>query len=449
MKKRTLGLVVGAPLTIVVLIIAYVASVGGNQQPHVVGDGRPVSFGAQEVERGRYLSVAGDCIACHTAAGGKPFAGGLGMQTPFGKIFSTNITPDRHTGIGDYALADFDRAVRHGIRRDGKSLYPAMPFVSYATLKPADVRALYAYFMRGVQPAVLTNMPTDIPWPFSMRWPLRIWAMAFAPQPDMSETPAPMAGIARGRYLVEGLGHCGACHTPRGLGFQEKVISDTDPRYLAGGVIDGYLAKSLRGDRRDGLGGWTQEQIVEFLKTGRNDHSAAFGSMADVVGNSTQYLSDADLSAMAEFLKSLSPASSREPGMARNDQTAARLHAGTDRNNGALTFVDNCAACHRTSGVGYQQTFPMLSQSSAVNSQDPTSLINIVLRGAEMPSTQTAPTSFVMPGFAERLTDRDIADVLTFVRSSWSNHAPPVSSEQVEKIRKSLYLAAPGRPENS
>ncbi|WP_081074240.1 c-type cytochrome [Burkholderia diffusa] len=448
MKKRTLVLVAGASS---VAIGLATVGIGGNanNRPSSSVDRQTLSFDRQTIERGRYLAVAGDCIACHTGSGEKPFAGGLRMDTPIGKIYSTNITPDKLTGIGNYTFTDFDRALRQGIRRDGDPLYPAMPFVSYARLKPADVRALYAYFMHGLEPVAQNNKAPEISWPLSMRWPLRVWAMTFAPQPEVDETPVPESGIARGRYLVEGLGHCGACHTPRGLGFQEKVLSNIDSRYLAGGVVDGYLAKNLRGDRQDGLGNWTHDQIVEFLKTGRNEHSAAFGSMADVIENSTQHLSISDLSAMAEFLKSLSPVTALEPNTTRSDLTAARLRVGSDRSNGSLTFVDNCAACHRTDGIGYDRTFPMLSQSSVVNSQDPTSLIHIVLRGAEMPSTQTAPTSFSMPGFAGRLTNRDIADLLTFVRSSWGNRAPPVSTEQVEKVRKSLHLTTPVRPENS
>ncbi|WP_409360413.1 c-type cytochrome [Burkholderia sp. Bp9004] len=388
------------------------------------------------IEKGRYLAVAGDCIACHTSKGGKPFAGGLAIDSPIGKIYSTNITPDNETGIGGYTFEDFDNAVRRGIAKNGGSLYPAMPYVSYAKIKPSDVKALYAYFMHGVQPVSEANMSADIPWPLSMRWPLRFWRMAFAPEVVSDDKPASNDHIARGRYLVEGLGHCSACHTPRGFALQEKVLADDGKMFLSGGVIDGYLAKNLRGDESDGLAKWTETDIVAFLKSGRTAHSAAFGSMAEVVQDSTQLMADADLRAIAAYLKSLTPADGPKRALTANTTAYKALRRGSDRSNGALTFLDNCAACHRTSGSGYDSTFPTLALSTVVNTDDPTSLIHIVLAGDEMPWTQAAPAHYAMPGFGWRLSDRDVADVLTFVRASWGNHAPAVTAEQVAKVRK-------------
>ncbi|MBN3801880.1 cytochrome c [Paraburkholderia sp. Ac-20336] len=404
---------------------------------------------AQLIQKGRYLAAAGDCIACHTAKGGKPFAGGLGIASPIGTIYSTNITPDKSTGIGNYTFDDFDRAVRHGIAKDGSTLYPAMPYVSYAKVKPSDVKALYAYFMHGVEPVSQGNRASDIPWPLSMRWPLRFWRMAFAPEAVSDDSPLPNDPIARGRYLVEGLAHCSACHTPRGYGLEEKSLTDDGKLFLSGGVVDGYLAKNLRGDRKDGLGNWSAADIVAFLKSGRTAHSAAFGGMADVVQDSTQHLGDQDLAAIAAYLKTLAPVDASGSTLSPDATAANALRAGTDHSNGALTFVDNCAACHRTSGSGYESTFPTLALSTVVNTDDPTSLIHIVLQGGEMPWTKAGPTHYAMPGFATRLTDRDVADVLTFVRSSWGNHASPVTSEQVAKVRKSSGSASqPARAEN-
>ncbi|MDR5880706.1 cytochrome c [Caballeronia sp. LZ032] len=401
------------------------------------------------IEKGRYLAAAADCVACHTAKGGKPFAGGLGIDSPIGRIYSTNITPDKQTGIGDYSVEDFDNAVRHGVAKNGSSLYPAMPYVSYAKVKPSDVKALYAYFMQGVQPVNQANRAEDIVWPLSMRWPLRFWRMAFAPDAIADDTPLPADTVARGRYLVEGLAHCSACHTPRGVGLQEKALTDDGHTFLSGGVIDGYLAKNLRGDKKDGLGSWSDADIVAFLKSGRTAHTAAFGGMAEVVENSTQHMSDADLGAIAAYLKTLAPVDASSQPLTANADAAHALRAGTDRGNGAMTFVDNCAACHRTSGSGYDATFPTLALSTVVNSDDPASLIHIVLQGGAMPWTKAAPTHYAMPGFAERLTDRDIADVLTFVRTSWGNHAPAVSVEQVAKERKAIHASAqPTRAEN-
>ncbi|SAL29184.1 cytochrome c, class I [Caballeronia arvi] len=407
------------------------------------------STDAQLIERGRYLASVGDCAACHTTKGGKPFAGGLGIASPVGTIYSGNITPDKETGIGAYTLEDFDRAVRQGIAKDGSTLYPAMPYASYAKVKPSDVKALYAYFMNGVQPVSQPNRATDIPWPLSMRWPLRFWRMLFAPAPVADDTPLADHSAARGRYLVEGLGHCGACHTPRGIGLQEKALTDASPLYLSGGTVDGYLAKSLRGDTKDGLGAWSEADIAAFLKSGRTAHSAAFGGMRDVVQDSTQHMSDADLGSIALYLKTLSPVRAAEPALKPDDAAALRLRDGADTSNGALTYIDNCAACHRTSGAGYGGTFPRLALNTVVNSDDPSSLITLVLKGGQMPWTKAAPTHYGMPGFADRLTDRDVADVLTFVRSSWGNRAPAVTVDQVKTLRHTTGARRqPARPEN-
>lgn len=395
----------------------------------------------QLIERGAYLARAGDCIACHTASGGKPFAGGLPMPTPIGTVYSTNITPDKAHGIGNYSEQDFDQALRHGIRRDGSSLYPAMPYPSYAKLQSADVKALYAYFMHGVQAASTPNKNADIHWPLSMRWPLGIWRSMFAPAVAADAAPAAVASagsIERGRYLVEGLGHCSACHTPRGVGMQEKALSDDGKHFLSGGVIEGYLASNLRGDAKDGLGAWSEQDIVTFLKEGRNGHSAAFGGMADVVSNSTQHLSDDDLRAIARYLKTLKALQPKQPQLAYDDKSHQALRNGTDQSSGAMAFLNNCAACHRTSGRGYEQTFPVLAQSPTINAEDPSSLISIVLQGGKMPWTSKAPTQFAMPAFKERLSDAEVADVLSFVRRSWGNQAPAVTPAMVAKVRKAL-----------
>ncbi|VVE07363.1 Gluconate 2-dehydrogenase cytochrome c subunit [Pandoraea morbifera] len=397
---------------------------------------------AQLVKQGEYLARAADCAACHTAPKGKPFAGGLPIASPIGTIYSTNITPDKDTGIGNYSLEDFDKAVRHGVAKNGDTLYPAMPYTSYAKVRPADVKALYAYFMSGVQPVAQANKAADIPWPMSMRWPLSIWRKMFAPAVVADAASTDNDPISRGRYLVEGLGHCSACHTPRGFALQEKALTDDSTAFLSGGVVDNFLAKNLRGDVTDGLGNWSEGDITAFLKGGRNDHSAAFGGMTDVVQHSTQYMNDDDLTAIAKYLKTLKPVDPNAKTLAYDDTVAKALRTGTDKSNGALTFLDNCAACHRSTGKGYTQTFPTLALSSTVNSADPTSLIHIVLRGGQMPWTKSAPTQYAMPGFDDRLTDQDVADVLTFVRSSWGNKAPAVTAAQVAKVRKDVGAAA-------
>ena len=390
------------------------------------------------VKQGEYLARAGDCVACHTAKGGKPFAGGLPMETPIGTIYSTNITPDK-TGLGDYSFEDFDQAVRHGVAKNGSTLYPAMPYPSYARVSESDMQALYAYFMKGVEPVAQANKDSDIPWPLSMRWPLAGWRWMFAPKVEDYQAQAgadPV--ISRGAYLVEGLGHCGACHTPRALTMQEKSLSASDgSAFLSGSApLEGWIAKSLRGDHKDGLGGWSEEQLVQFLKTGRSDRSAVFGGMSDVVVHSMQYMSEDDLTAIARYLKSLPAVDPKDQPHQYDKQVADALWKGDESKPGASVYIDNCAACHRTDGHGYTRVFPALAGNPVLQTADATSLINIVLNGGTLPATHTAPSTFTMPAFAWRLSDQEVADVVSFVRGSWGNKGEPVKASDVANLRK-------------
>lgn len=398
------------------------------------------------VKQGGYLARAGDCVACHTAKGGKPFAGGLAMETPIGVIYSTNITPDK-TGIGDYSFEDFDQAVRHGVAKNGSTLYPAMPFPSYARVSDADMQALYAYFMQGVAPVAQANKDSDIPWPLSMRWPLTAWRWMFAPkvevqQPNIGADPV----VSRGAYLVEGLGHCGACHTPRALTMQEKALSANDgSSFLSGSApLEGWIAKSLRGDHKDGLGSWSEEQLVQFLKTGRSDRSAVFGGMSDVVVHSMQYMSQDDLTAIARYLKSLPANDPADQPHAYDKQVAEALWKGDDSKPGAAVYIDNCAACHRTDGHGYTRVFPALAGNPVLQSEDATSLIHIVLKGGTLPATHTAPSTFTMPAFAWRLSDQEVADVVNFIRTSWGNQGSKVKAGDVADLRKNDMQSTSG-----
>ena len=398
---------------------------------------------AASIERGRYLATAGDCIACHSVAKGPAFAGGLALDSPVGQIYSSNITPDRETGIGDYTLDDFDRVMRHGIAKRGDSIYPAMPFPSYAHMTADDIAAMYAYFMHGVEPVHSPNHDTKIRWPLSARWPLAIWRKLFAPDPvvlaaDGNRYPDPH--IARGAYLVEGPGHCGSCHTPRAVTLQEKALDDSSPAYLAGGsVIDGWVSVNLRGNAADGLGAWSADDIVASLKTGRNATHAVIGTaMSDVVYHSTQYLTDDDLASIAAYLKSLPATPGDAITYVADATTATALKAGINGSRGAELYVDSCAACHATSGLGRSPALPAIAGNSSVLSQDPTSMIRLILVGSELPSTAQAPSALGMPAFGWRFSDAEAAALLTFVRSSWGNHAPAVTAAQVAKVRASV-----------
>jgi mono/diheme cytochrome c family protein len=443
MKKFLLSLVgLGVVVLVVLLAFAFWPTHTRALQP------APEAEQAALVEKGRYLADAGDCTACHTAKGGKPFAGGLPIASPIGTLYSSNITPDKASGIGSYSLDEFDRAVRHGIAANGDSLYPAMPYPAYAKVSDDDMRALYAYFMHGIAPVYADNRANDVPWPLSMRWPLAIWRKTFAPDPDAVAFKADRykdAQVARGAYLVQGLGHCGSCHTPRALTLQEKALDESSSIYLSGGpVIDGWLAVNLRGNPADGLGNWSNKDIVDTLRSARSTtHAVLGGAMGDVVVHSTQHLNDGDLQAVAAYLKTL-PASERQVSSFKADPaTAKALAAGQEGSRGAELYVDNCAACHRTDGQGYERVFSKIAGNSSVLSEDPVSMIRLVLAGSKLPATASAPSELGMPGFAWRMSDEEVAQLLTFIRSSWGNQAPAVKADQVKQLRATLPQASP------
>lgn len=398
------------------------------------------------IARGEYVARAADCAACHSVPGEAPFAGGMAFHLPTGTLYAPNITPDRQTGIGQYSEAEFSRALRRGIRRDGTTLYPAMPYPSYARLTDEDVHVLYVYFMQGVKPVVHVVAQDGMSWPMSMRWPLSIWRMLYAPDPkavrqDMDRRTFADPLVARGSYLVEGPGHCGACHTPRALTMQEKALTAEDgPLYLSGGdAVDGWRPVSLRGENRTGLGRWNEQYIVRFLATGRMPLGAAFGGMTDAIGHGTQHMTDEDRLAIARYLKTLSPAA---PALARgwtyDPAVTDALHAGDVSARGARAYVDSCAACHRTDGHGYPTTFPPLAGNPVVMDPKPDSLIRIVLEGNTLRATRQAPSAFVMPGFAARMDDSTVADTVTFIRAAWGNDAPAVTVTDVARIRRTL-----------
>jgi len=443
MKKFLLSLV-GLGLAVLVVLLVFAFWPTHTRSLQVTPDAGQAAL----IEKGRYLADAGDCTACHTAKGGQPFAGGLPIASPIGTLYSSNITPDKATGIGGYSLEDFDRAVRHGIAANGGSLYPAMPYPAYAKVNDDDLQALYAYFMHGVAPVNAQNRANAVPWPLSMRWPLAIWRKVFARDPDAVVFKADGykdAEVARGAYLVQGLGHCGSCHTPRAVTLQEKALDESSPVYLSGGpVIDGWLAVNLRGNPADGLGNWSADDIVATLRSARSEtHAVLGGAMGDVVVHSTQNLTDKDLHAMAAYLKTL-PASDRQvSSFAADPATAKALAAGQEGSRGAELYIDNCAACHRTNGQGDARVFPKIAGNSSVLSEDPVSMIRLVLAGSKLPATATAPSELGMPGFAWRLSDEEVAQLLSFIRNSWGNQAPTVSAAQVKQLRDTLPKPSP------
>ncbi|WDG78244.1 cytochrome c [Pseudomonas chlororaphis] len=390
------------------------------------------SFDPALVSRGEYVARVSDCVACHSLPGKTPFAGGLEMATPLGAIHATNVTPDRDAGIGAYSLADFDRAVRHGVAPGGRRLYPAMPYPSYVKLSDDDMRALYAFFMKGVQPANQPNIPSDIPWPLNMRWPIALWNGLFAPSTPYAAKPAEDALWNRGAYIVQGPGHCGSCHTPRGLAFNEKALDESGAPFLAGALLDGWYAPSLRQDPNTGLGRWSEPEIVQFLKTGRNKHAVVYGSMTEAFNNSTQFMADEDLAAIARYLKSL-------PGDPQRDGTPWQYQAVSAATRvdspGAHTYVTRCASCHGLDGQGQAEWMPPLAGATSALAKENASAINITLNGSQRIVSAGVPDAYRMPAFREQLSDREIAEVLTFMRGTWGNQGSAVDAQAVSKLR--------------
>ncbi|MGB8635310.1 MAG: cytochrome c [Rhodanobacteraceae bacterium] len=442
MSKRRFRKVL-ATVALVIVLIAAVTAWFVNRTPSSPFDGVSATAEPSDtlIDRGRYVARLADCVACHSTAQGKPFAGGLEMATPIGSIYTTNITPDKATGIGNDSLADFDRALRHGVARDGQRLYPAMPYPSYAKLEDDDVRALYAYFMHAVRPQHQPNRETGIDWPLNMRWPLALWGVAFTDSGSYQPKPVDDADAQRwnrGAYIVQGPGHCGSCHTPRGAVMNEKALDESSPKYLAGGQLDGWYAPSLRGDMNTGLGRWSEAEIVQFLKQGRNRHAVVYGSMTDAYNNSTQFMTDSDLAAIAHYLKSLPGDAGHEGQPWRyqptpNPALASGRHASQP---GADIYLAKCSFCHGRDGRGQGTWIPPLAGSVASMTDDDSSSINVTLNGANHVVTQGVPDGYRMPAYRNQLSDRDIADVLGYVRTAWGNQGGMVKPADVRKLRE-------------
>jgi mono/diheme cytochrome c family protein len=394
------------------------------------------------VARGAYLAKVGDCVACHSAPKGKPFAGGLPMTTPMGRIYTTNITPDPDTGIGKWSEEDFEKALRQGVAKDGHNLYPAMPYPSYAKVHDDDVKALYAYFMKGVAPVNQANRESDIPFPLNMRWPLKIWNAVFLDKGVYQDKSGRDVAWNRGAYIVQGLGHCGSCHTARGIAFQEKALDETGSAYLTGGVLDGWFASNLTGEHNVGLGRWSETDVTQFLKTGANTHASAFGSMTDVINNSTQAMNDEDVAAMSRYLKSLPAAGGTNAPRYAYDPKATKVSLTHPANDaGAKVYTAYCMHCHGVDGMGYAPLLAPLAGNPNVMEKDASSLINVTLNGTHDLVVQGIPAAYPMPKYSPVLNDQQIADVLTFIRAGWNNGAPAVMALDVAKLRKTTQAA--------
>jgi len=388
---------------------------------------------AEQLRRGQYLVRMGDCVSCHTPDDGPPFAGGFGLNTPFGVIYSTNLTSDPETGIGRMSPQTFYAALHNGVGPRGAQMYPAMPYTYFTRVTRADSDTMLAY-LKTTPPVVARRPANKLPFPLNIRFLVKGWNLLFFRPGTFRPDPSKSAEWNRGAYLVTGLGHCGACHTPKNF-----LAGDKRRQALQGGVLDNWTAPDLTANLRTGLGSWSHADIGEYLKTGRNGRANAGAAMAEVVSYSTSLLADADLRAIAIYLKDQPASPARN--VASPDPAAMR--------RGEAIYSDACASCHLLKGVGQSKTFAPLAGNAVLQQSDPTGLTHLILAGSRTAPTSTRPSPLSMPSFAWKLTDQQIADVSTYVRNSWGNQAPPVTARKVADMRKRLDLKTVRLTDNS
>ncbi len=393
----------------------------------------------EQIKRGQYLATAGDCIACHSVSAGKPFAGGLQLATPLGPIMATNITPSKTHGIGNYSLEQFSEALRKGIRADGAHLYPAMPYTAYALVSDEDVVALYEYFMQGVAPVDTAPPTTSLPFPFNIRQSMAAWNLLFLDdkrfQPDASKSEE----WNRGAYLARGLAHCSTCHTPRNFMMAEKMS-----RELAGGDLGTWYAPNITSDVNSGIGGWTEKELVDYMRHGHvAGKGPAAGPMAEAIDHSLRHLTDADLHAMAVYLKgvpAVHEATDTQPayelGAPADDLNSIRgvpLPADLNKMTGPQLYDAHCATCHQARGQGsFDGGLPPLFHNTTVGKVNTNNLVMVVLDGIHR---ELDPPELRMPGFAHTLSDQQVATLSTYLVQRYGNPKAEVSAAQVKVLR--------------
>jgi mono/diheme cytochrome c family protein len=382
---------------------------------------------ASLLAKGEYLARAGDCIACHTAPEGKLFAGGLAMKTPFGTLYTSNITPDPQTGIGTWTSDQFYQMMHNGRFPDGGLVYPAMPFASYTKVTREDSDAIYAY-LRSIPPVQQPNRPHDLTFPFNNRSLIIGWRTLFFKEGEFKPDPTKSAEWNRGAYLVEGLGHCGMCHTAiNALG------GSSQSQAFEGGLIpmQNWYAPSLTSNKEAGLGEWTIEEITDYLRKGVSSRGAVYGPMAEVVYNSLQYLNDDDIRAMAIYLKGLAQGTPPEKLATPLPSAETSLLVSL----GKPIYDRQCASCHGATGQGMPPNYPPLAGNQSIEMVSAVNAIRMVLNGGYPPGTSGNPMPYGMPPFAHRLSDDEVAAVVTYIRTSWGNRGEPVSARQANELR--------------
>jgi|HubBroStandDraft_6_1064221.scaffolds.fasta_scaffold197462_2 mono/diheme cytochrome c family protein len=379
---------------------------------------------ATQLRRGQYLVAAGDCMSCHQRDGGKALAGGLGLSTPFGVIYSANITSDKETGIGNWSDDQFYRAMHDGIDNEGNNLYPAFPYPWFRLIGREDDDAILAFLK--TTPAVRYTPPTnDLHFPLNFRSLVKGWNLLYLGSQEFAPDAGQSTEWNRGAYLVNGPGHCSQCHTSR-----NALGADASDRRFQGGTLDNWVAPDLTANDRTGLGNWSLDDIAEYLRTGRNAHAGAGGPMADVITFSSSLMSDVDRHAIAVYLKS----QAASPSPAHKPPEAGAM------GRGAAIYSDACASCHLEDGVGQPRYFPPLGHNAMLQQADPIGLEHLILAGSRIGTAPSRPSPLTMPSFAWKLTDQEIADVSTYLRNSWGNQAAAVSASEVSAARKKLNL---------
>ncbi len=383
------------------------------------------------MSRGEYLAHVGDCVACHTQHDGQAFAGGFAMPTPFGTLYSPNITPDAATGIGTWSAEQFYQMLHTGRSRDGTLLYPAMPFPAYTKITRADSDAIFAY-LHSLQPVSQVNRENELRFPYNNRSLMYGWRVLYFTEGTFAPDPARSAEFNRGAYLVQSLGHCASCHsTINALG------GSADDSAFAGGLIplQNWYAPSLTANQESGLGSWSIGEIAALLKGGTSTRGAVYGPMASVTHNSLQYLTDSDAKSMAVYLKSLlelKPAAVRSADAASTAPAVLAL--------GRTVYADRCAACHRTDGAGMPPAYPPLAGNPSIEMEVSVNPLRMVLNGGYPPQTSANPRPYGMPPFAQVLSDDEVAAVVTYIRVSWGNHGSLVTPREANAMRVAPLL---------
>lgn len=382
---------------------------------------------AGQVERGRYLALAGNCAGCHTARGEPDYSGGRGIETPFGTIHASNLTPDPETGIGRWSREDFWRALHLGRSRDGRLLYPAFPYPDYTRVSRPDADAIFAYLQ--TLPAVSRqNLAHALRFPFDRQIVLAGWRALFFRPGEYREDPQRPDDWNRGAYLVQGLGHCDACHAGRNVFGATAADSG-----LGGGQIpmQGWYAPPLASPTKSSVAGWAESDIVASLRDGLSSQGSAMGPMAEVVHRSTQHLREPDLRAMAAYLRSLGGGATVQVAGAPSERSKEIY----DDARGSRIYEEHCADCHGADGRGEPGAYPALAGNLSVTMDAPANVILSVLGGGFPAATANNPRPYGMPPFAPILSDDDIAAVVSYIRQGWGNRAAPVSARDAGRLR--------------